>query len=263
MQILKGKQKRARRVLIYGENGVGKSTFACRFPGPVVMNFEDGISNIDVDHTPRLNSSSDAMGCLVELSSSQEYQTIVIDTLDWLERILMAEVAQKFGKATYGDIGFGKGHVVVEKEWVDLLHWFTQCWNSGKNIVFTAHAQVTKFKNPEGDSYDFWEPAVDSKCSGLISEWCDDVLFATQKVMTIQKDEGFDKKRSVAMSDGTGRILKTTESPSHVAKNRLGMPPEIPLSYFEYEKFLNVSPAKQSGNVAGLVVDGSSKVGVN
>jgi hypothetical protein len=260
MQILKGKQKRARRVLIYGENGVGKSTFACRFPSPVVMNFEDGISGIDVDHTPRLSSSSDAISCLVELYNSEEYQTIVIDTLDWLERILMAEVATKFGKPTYGDIGFGKGHVVVETEWEKLLKGFTACWNNGKNIVFTAHAQVSKFKNPEGDSYDFWEPAVDSKCSGMIGEWCDDVLFATRKVITIQKEEGFNQKRTIAISGDEGRILKTTEAPSHVAKNRLGMPPEIPLSYFEYAKYL--TPSNPSGNVAGLVVDGSSKVGV-
>jgi hypothetical protein len=259
MQILKGKQKRARRVLIYGGNGIGKSTFACRFPKVIVMNFEDGISNIDVDHTPRIESSSAAKDYLFELSTSEDYETIVIDTLDWLERIFMDEVASKFGKATYGDIGFGKGHVVIEKQWIEILRLITMCWNNGKNIVFTAHAQVTKFKNPEGDSYDFWEPAVDGKCSGLIAEWCDDVLFATQKVLTVQKDEGFNQKRTVAMSDGSGRVLKTTEAPSHVAKNRLGLPAEIPLSYFEYAKYLNVDKA---GNVAGLVVEGSSKVGV-
>lgn len=243
--------------MIYGENGIGKSTFACRFPSPVVMNLEDGITNIDVDHTPRINSSTEAMECLIQLYSMDEYKTIIVDTVDWLERILMFEVAQKFGKSTYGDIGYGKGHVVVEAEWEKVLKGFTACWNQGKNIVFTAHASINKFKNPEGDSYDYWSPALDDKCSALIGEWCDDVLFATRKVITIQKEEGFNQKRTIGIG-GDDRIIYTEDAPSHVAKNRLGLPREMPLSFFEYEKFL---PETKTSNVAGLVVNGSSKVG--
>ena len=43
-------------------------------------------------------------------------------------------------------------------------------------------------------------------------------------------DEGFNKAKHNGVSTGE-RIIRTVERPAHVAKNRLGLPEEIPLDY--------------------------------
>lgn len=260
MKINKGKQNKSRRVMVYGENGIGKSTFACSFPNPIVLNVEDGIGDIDVDHTDVIKTTSDFLGCLVELYESN-YQTIVVDTADWLEKIIFAEVAAKAGKKTVEEIGFGRGYQGVDNEWRELLKGFTALWNQGRHIVLVAHAKITKFKDPEGDSYDHWTPSLHDAGSGLLVEWCDEVLFAKVKTRTLQKDEGFGTKRAIAIG-GDERILQCQFSSAAEAKNRLGLPKELPLSFPEFSKYLNGSrPSLGAGNVAGLVVDGTSKVG--
>lgn len=261
MQILKGKQTKARRVLIYGENGVGKSTFACRFPYPVVLNLEDGVGDIEVDQTPLLKSTREVEEALITLYHT-EYQTIIVDTIDWLEQIIFAEIAKDSGKPTIGDIGYGKGYQVAERRWQEVLKGFNALWKQGRHVVFVAHAKVEKFQDPSGDTYNYWSPALDDKCSGQLSEWCDEVLFAKSKINTIQKDEGFGAKRSVAIG-GKERILLTNESAAQVAKNRLGLPDELPLSFEVFSKYLpKVQLSFGTNNVEGLVVNGSSKVGV-
>ncbi len=269
MKINKGKKNRARRVLIYGENGVGKSSIAARFPKPLFLNIEDGIGDLDVDSTDVIKSVTEFTGCLIELADS-DYETIVVDTIDWLEKLIFEDVAKRANKKTIEDIGFGKGYQAVEQEWKSLFEGFTYLWNQGRHIVFTCHEHLEKFSNPEGDSYNFWTPALHAKGSGCVAEWCDEVLFVRYKTNTVQKEEGFGAKRSIAIG-GKERVIVCNKTATVEAKNRLGMPDEIPLSFEAIAKYLPViekskpSPVpvaetkKTTGNIAGVVVDGSSK----
>lgn len=258
MQILKGKQSKPRRVLIYGENGIGKSTFGARFPEAIVLNFEDGVGDLDVDKTPLIKSTSEAMECLVAIYS-MEYKSVVIDTVDWLEKLLASDVARNAGKDTIEDIGFGRGYQALEHEWMKFIAAFNSLWNAGKNIVFVCHAKVAKFKNPGGDAYNYWSPALYEQGSKCIIDWVDEIGFARQDVLTIVKDEGFNNKRAIGVDSGR-RICSWVESASHVAKNRIGITQDIPFSFFEYWK--HVEAFRSSGNIDGVVVNGSSKVGV-
>lgn len=254
MKINKGKQPRARRVLIYGENGVGKSSFAACFPRPIFLNLEDGVGDIDCDSTDVIRSVTEFLQCLIELAESP-YETIVVDTVDWLEKLIFEDVAKKAGKKTIEDIGFGKGYQAVEQQWKDLFSGFTYLWKQGKHIVFTCHERLEKFSNPEGDSFNFWKPSLHDKGSGCVAEWCDEVLFVRYKSNTIQKDEAFGGKRAIAIG-GKERIVVCNKTATIEAKNRLGMPDEIPLNFEALKKYMPV--VKTKGNIAGVVVDGSS-----
>lgn len=246
MQIRKGKQRRPRRVLIYGENGVGKSSFAAKFPKPIFLNFEDGVGDLDVDSTPIITSLPDLMNCVIDIyNSHHEYQSVVVDTADWLERLVMRDVAQKAGKETIEQIGFGKGMETVAYKWRELLQGFTSLWEQGRHIVFVAHANIKKFKNPEGDAYDYWCPALDEKGSGLIPEWCDEVLFAKSRIHTIQREEGPAKAVRAVAIGGKERYMVTNESAASVAKNRLGLPEEMPLDFAAFAKYLGDIPLIQ------------------
>jgi hypothetical protein len=258
MQINKGRVARARRMLLYGENGIGKSSLASLFPRPIFLNLEDGLGDLDVESTNVITSVTELVGCLVHLSNS-EYQTIVVDTIDWLEKLIFSEVAENAGKKTIDDIGFGKGYQAVELRWKELFGGFTYLWHQNKHIVFTCHEAIEKFTNPEGDSYNYWRPSLHLKGSGCVTEWCDEVLFLRYRTHTVQKDEGFGAKRAIAIG-GRERFIAANKSATCEAKNRLGMPDELPFSFEAIAGYLpplEKQPAR--GNIEGIVVDGSSK----
>jgi hypothetical protein len=104
-------------------------------------------------------------------------------------------------------------------------------------VMLTAHAQIERFANPETDAYDRYSPRLQKLGSALVQEWCDEVLFATYKVHTKTTSEGFDRKRVQGIGTGE-RVIRTTERPAHVAKNRLNLPDEIPLDYRIYAAFV-------------------------
>lgn len=268
MQINKGKKARARRMLLYGENGIGKSSLASRFPNPVFLNLEDGLGDLDVESTNVIRSVGEFVGCLVHLSDTK-YETIVVDTIDWLEKLIFNEVAENAGKKTIDDIGFGKGYQAVELRWKELFGGFTYLWEQGRHIVFTCHEAIEKFTNPEGDSYNYWRPSLHLKGSGCVTEWCDEVLFLRYRTNTIQKDEGFGAKRAIAIG-GRERFIAANKSATCEAKNRLGMPDELPFTFEAIAHYLPTIERKEAapvevvtpepkGNIAGIVADGSSK----
>lgn len=269
MKITKGRVPRARRVLIYGENGIGKSSLAAAFPKPIFLNLEDGIGDLDVDSSDVIKSVTEFTGCLIELANS-DYETIVVDTIDWLEKLIFDDVAKEAGKKTIDDIGFGKGYQSVELRWKHLFEGFGYLWQQGRHIVFTCHESIEKFTNPEGDSYNYWRPSLHLKGSGCVTEWMDEVFFLRYRTSTLTKDEGFGAKRAVAVG-GKERYMATTKSAAYEAKNRLGLPDELqptfealkpympPVKFIGSTKNTESATAKPAGNIAGVVVDGSSK----
>ena len=104
-------------------------------------------------------------------------------------------------------------------------------------VILIAHAKIERFENPETDAYDRYSPRLNKHASALIQEWCDEVLFATYKVHTKQTEEGFDKTRTRGIGTGD-RIIRTTERPAHMAKNRMDLPEELPLDYRVYAEHL-------------------------
>ena len=104
--------------------------------------------------------------------------------------------------------------------------------------ILIAHAKIERFENPETETYDRYVPRLHKLASAVVQEWCDEVLFATYQVHTRQTDEGFNRKRTQAIGSGE-RILRTTERPAHVAKNRLGLPDELPLDWNVYAQYLH------------------------
>lgn len=268
IKVRKGKQPKARRVLVYGENGSGKSTLASRFPNPIFLNLEEGLNDIDCTSTDQITDLGTYCNNLVELYYS-DYETIVTDTADWLEKLIFSQVAAKHGKSTIDDIGFGKGYQAVEGMWVGILQTLGVLWDQGRHIVFTCHETIDKFQNPDGDSFNYWRPSLHAKGSGCVTEWCDEVLFLKKKTIVVNKDEGFNKTRGVAM-DG-GRVIVCSKQPTCEAKNRLGLPSEVPHNYEllnipkvslivpEQNGIIEASPTVASGNIEGIIVNGSSK----
>jgi len=270
MRIVKGIVPAPRRILLYGQHGVGKSSWAANAPNPIFINVEDGLCDLDCDKTPVLRTVTEVYEALIWLGQEGEdhgYKTVVIDTLDWLERLIhQAEVDAINDRKvkTLADVGFGKGYPRAIPHWDHVLKYLDYLRrHKGMTVILLAHAKVERFESPEADSYDRYSIDLHKTASGMIQEWCDEVLFASFRVNTRTEDGGFGKERKIAVG-GKDRFIRTNESASCIAKNRIGLPSELPMDWNAYAAYLRkpaaVEPAtKQAVNIEGLVTNGTSK----
>jgi len=247
-QVVSGKTAAPRRVMLYGTQGIGKSTFASCAPKPIFLQTEDGLGEIDCDKFPLVTTFSEAMGALSELyTEPHPYQTVVVDSLDWLERLIFAEVCRKRNVESIEEIGYAKGYAFALTQWREFLEGLSALRNDrGMTAILIAHARIERFENPETEAYDRYVPRLHKLAAAVIQEWCDEVLFATYKVYTKQSDEGFNRKRTQGVGSGE-RIVRTQERPAHVAKNRLNLPDEMPLDWNAYAQYLT-NDTNQGGN---------------
>ncbi|MFW5829719.1 MAG: ATP-binding protein [Planctomycetota bacterium] len=242
VSIITGAQPRPRRMLVYGTAGIGKSTFATDAPDPIVIQTEDGLGEIDCHKFPVATCFDDVLAVLAALYTEEhQYRTVVVDSLDWLERLIWSKVCENRQVASIEDIGYGKGYSFALAHWRDVLEGLGALREARHmTVILIAHAKIERFENPETDPYDRYMPRLHKTASALVSEWCDEVLFATYRVFTKTTDEGFNQKRVQGLGNGE-RVLRTTERPSHLAKNRLGLPDELPLAWSAIAESLTAS----------------------
>ncbi len=250
-RVQRGRTPKPPRLLVYGTEGIGKSTFAAGAPKPVFVQTEDGLDEIDCDKFPLATAYDEALAALAELRSEpHEYETVVIDSLDWLERMIWDKVCQESGAKSIekADGGYAKGYTHALTYWREVVEHLNALRNTrGMVVVLIAHAKVEKFEDPESSPYDRYSPRLHKHAAALVSEWCDAVLFATRKVRTQTEDAGFGRKRTIAHAlgkDGGERVLRTVGGPSCIAKNRYGLTEDLPLSWAAFVAALsNHQPA--------------------
>lgn len=245
-QVQADKANAPRRVTVYGNHGIGKTTMAAQAPGVIFVPTEDGLGQIEAPRFPLAEDYAQVIQALSELYSEEHsYQTVVIDSCDWLERLIWADVCRQRGVKSIEDIGFAKGYVFALTQWREVLEGLNALRRDrGMMVILIAHCQVEKFQSPMADTYDRYAPRLHKHASAMIQEWCDEVLFATYQVQTKQVDEGFDRTRTRAIGE-LERVIYTTEGPAHMAKHRIpNLPDELPLDYRAFAEHL---PALKTG----------------
>ncbi|MCM1544873.1 MAG: ATP-binding protein, partial [Ruminococcus sp.] len=180
-------------------------------------------------------------------------KTLVIDTIDWAEQLCIKEICSKFDKKGIEDFGCGKGYVYEKEEFAHFLTLLDEVIEKGVNVLLTAHAQLKKFEQPdEMGAYDRWELKLGQKTSSQISpiikEWADMVFFANYKTFAVSADD----KGKKFKAQGGKRVMYTTHHPCWDAKNRSGLPDELP---FEYDAIRHIFesqtvPAQQAAVVS-------------
>jgi hypothetical protein len=239
-QIQNGKRHAPRRVMLYGVHGIGKSTWGAMSENPIFVQTEDGLGEIDCARFPLAEDYSQVITALSDLyTEDHDYQTVVIDSLDWLERLIWAEVCRKRGVESIEDIDWGQGYKWALTQWREVLDGLQALRNDrGMMVILIAHCAIKKFKSPMTDTYDRYTPRLHKHASAVVQEWCDEVLFATYTVDTKQVDEGFDETRTRAIGQAT-RVVYTTEGPAHMAKHRIAdLPDGLPLDYRAFAEYL-------------------------
>lgn len=235
--ITKGVSRLPPRILLYGIEKIGKSTLGANAPKPIFVQTEDGLGQIDCDKFPVATTFEQVKVNLEALlTQPHEYESVVVDSGDWLERLIYDHTCKASGVSSIelAAGGYGKGYTAALAYWREVLDMLDECRNRGMIVIIICHAIVEKFDDPDSASYDRYSPKLHKKTSGpLLTEWADAVLFATRKIRVAVEKEGM-KKRATATGIGKAggdRFLRCVGSPSCVAGNRYNMPDEIPLSW--------------------------------
>jgi hypothetical protein len=245
MNITKGKLDSAQKVVVYGPEGIGKSTFASQFPDPVFIDTEGSTKKLDVARTPKPSSWTMLMEQVRYFRDNpNKCRTLAIDTADWAERLCVEHICSKSQKSGIEDFGYGKGYTYLEEEFGRFLNLLEDVVERGINVVITAHASMRKFEQPdELGAYDRWELKLEKKTAPLLKEWADMVLFANYKTYVVNVDgQGAQKGKNKAQ--GGKRVMYTTHHSCWDAKNRHELAEEIP---FEYQAIAHCIPAGVPG----------------
>lgn len=230
--VTRGRVASPDRILLYGTEGVGKSSWAAAAPGAIFLPAEDGTDRIDCARLPTPEKWPDVFDAIEELRTAKHsYATLVIDTLDAIEPLCWRYICTRDGFDSVDAYGYGKGFSAALDEWRKLL---AECERLRRErwmqIVFLAHAQIRPFKNPEADDYDRFEMKLHVKAGGLVKEWCDSVLFARFEELAHKDGK---TKRVRGISTGA-RIMHTLRTAAYDAKSRYALPETMPLDYEEY-----------------------------
>lgn len=234
--VRRGKAERPVRVLVYGPEKVGKSTFASGAPSPLWLGKDAGTEHLDIARLPQPESWGDVLDALVEVERNGlagGFATLVVDPVTWFEPLVQLAVT---GDPEVGLVdwkgGFGKGPDAAATQWRRFLVGLERVWEAGLNVVLIAHSEVKKFKDPEGEDYERYELAMLPKVAGMLKQWADAILFAKRDAYGHARERGARVK-----AYGTSAVLLHSEwSPAYDAGNRYCLPQTLPMSWRAFDE---------------------------
>ena len=247
MEIETGKIKHAKKVVIYGPEGIGKSTFASRFPDPIFIDTEGSTKELEIIRYKRPTSW---LMLLEQVKHAKEHmakpavidKTLVIDTADWAEMLCIQHICDKHNFDGIEGFGYGKGYTYLTEEYGRFLNRLDDFIELGKNVVITAHAIMRKIEQPEETgAYDHWEFKLQKKTAPLLKEWADMVLFANYKIYVVE-----DSKTKKSKAQGGTRVMYTCHHACWDAKNRYNLPEELP---FNFDSISHLFDAEDSNSI--------------
>jgi len=239
MNISSGKIMSAQKVVLYGPEGIGKSTFAAQFPDPVFIDTEGSTKHMDVRRFDKPSSWTMLMEQVKYVRDNLDLcKTLVIDTADWAEMLCVNDVLARYDKKGVEDFGYGKGYVYVAEEFGRLLNLLEEVVSRGIHVVLTAHAKMRKFEQPdEMGSYDRWEMKLSKQAAPMVKEWADMVLFATYKTIVVKDGTG---EHAKSKAQGGKRVMYTSHHSCWDAKNRHNLPDMLD---FDFKKIAHCFPS--------------------
>lgn len=225
--ITSGKIEKAIKVVLYGPEGVGKTSFLSQFPQVVFIDTEGSTAHLDVRRLPTPTSWQMLLDevAFVRDGGVNDCASLAIDTADWAERFCAEHICRKHKKGGIEDFGYGNGYTYMSEEFGKLLNLLNEVVERGINVAVAAHAQLVKFEQPdEAGAYDRWElklgiKKTEKRTSQLLKEWADMLLFANYDTIVVKTDNNKYKGQG-----GSRRVMYTSHTSTWDAKNRQGLP---------------------------------------
>ena len=248
MAITRGRQKSAIKMLVYGPEGVGKTTFAAQAPGAVFIDTEGSTRHMDVARFDPPTELGDVLEDLnYVLGHPDEVGTVVIDTVDWLEKLIFQSVCSEKKIQNIEDLGYGKGYVYAKQKMQQLLELLQAIVDRGIHVVLVCHSFIRKFEQPdEMGSYDRYMLKLNDKnIAPLVKEWVDLMLFVNYRTNIITDEKTKTKKGT----GGQKRIMYANHTATWDAKNRFGLPDEMPFDFAQVADLFGEAPPVEAKEI--------------
>lgn len=227
-RVTTGKVDTPIRLVVYGVDGWGKSTFAAGAPSPLFITTEKGTAHLDVARFAP-NTFAEILDAIGELYEGEhDFKTLVLDSAGWAEDLARREVCAEHDVSGIEGVGYGKGWVYLREKFRTLFAAFDALVEArGMNIIIIGHTEVKRFNDPEHDPYDRYELNLDPENAKRLRQWADCVLFANYDI-SLKKDEKAINPKTKAKSFNK-HILHAVRTAAYDAKNRYGLPDRIVL----------------------------------
>lgn len=242
LNITTGVEKTPIKTVIYGAEGVGKSSLAAKFPNPLFLDTEGGTSRLDVRRI-KIKNWDELLASVKEVIANPEVcKSLVIDTADWAESFCIDYICAKYRQASIESFGYGKGYTYIQEEFGEFLKLLNRLTEVGINPVIIAHGKPRKFELPdEQGAFDRYETKLTKQVAPLIKEWCDMLLFCNYKTFVVTTENNAKK------AQGGKRVMYTTHNPCWDAKNRFDLPDELDLDFASIAHlFSDIEPQKKT-----------------
>lgn len=232
LNITNGRIDRAQKTIIYGPEGIGKTSLAAKHPDPVIIDTEGGTSHMDVRRIDKPQTWEELIAIVKEVAATPGIcKTLVIDTADWAEQLATTYICNKYKQNSIESFGYGKGYTYLAEEFARFLAACDLCIAAGINVVITAHAKMRKFEQPdEMGAYDRWEMKLSKQSAPLLKEWCDHLLFCNYQTFVVTSEH--DTKKA----QGGKRVIYTAHHPAWDAKTREALPEVMDLDFANIAK---------------------------
>jgi hypothetical protein len=243
--VTSGRIKSPDRIVLYGNDGAGKTFFASKMPAPIFIGPESGTLNFDVNRFKSIKTFKDIEKSLMSLiNEKHDYKTVALDSADWIEPLLWDQVCLEEGVVNIEQVGGGyaKGYIIALKTWRKMLNLLERLQDEkGMNVIIIAHSQIKTFNDPStGSAYDRYQLKLHDKASALLREWSHVVLFATYQVFT----KGKEGAKHRAFGDGT-RKMYSERRPAFDAKSRYSIPFELDLDYDAFRSAVDATDSEK------------------
>lgn len=233
--IITGREIVPPRLFIYGQEKIGKTTFAAGADRPIVIQTEEGAHELGVPRFPLAKSLEDVAKAIKALATEEhDFGTVVLDSADWLEALIHASVCTDLGVNNISDVDYGKGYTAAAAKWRQVLDSLDGLRAKGMAVVIIGHAEVKRFDDPTTDGYDRFQPKLHKHAAALVTEWSDAIMFACLETF-VKKEKGLSGAKEVKAKTSGRRVLRTTGAPAYVAGNRYGLPETIDLTWAAFE----------------------------
>jgi hypothetical protein len=223
------------KAVLYGQEGVGKSSLAANIPGIVFIDCEGSTNKMNVRRLPAPTSWAmlcDEMDFILQNYAAKGYKAVAIDTFDWAESLAIQAICAEHNVKGIEGFNYGKGWQFESELIARFLENTDKLIKSGIHVILICHAISRKTTLPEEmDEYDHWELKLGNKTTNkiapLLKEWSDMTLFLAFKTQIMAADD----KGKVHKATSVQRVMHATKSAWWDAKNRFGLPDMMPLDY--------------------------------
>lgn len=224
------------RIILLGEEKVGKTTFASQFPHPILIPIkgEEGADSLNIAKFPTAEKLQDIMDAMESLATQEHtFKTLILDSTSALEPIIQEQVCKEHGVKNIEKVldGWGKGYVECENIWREITQGMDYLRTEIRmTIILIGHSRIRSFSDPSGETYDRYEMDIHKGVMADLLRWSDCNLFARWKSITKVTDKD-SKERKAVRSD---RVLCGQSNGSFPAGGRAEygrLPIEMELNY--------------------------------